>query len=119
MSELKLEGKLSENSYGEADGILFCGSEPVAQWAYERVPRDEPVSVRYWLTDREVTLEEAQREAVEQILGKTDIDWGAHYSELTGYLWTDEEFKVGGHDMIERLRSALGKYLHLEVIISA
>ncbi|MNJ80064.1 hypothetical protein D3C77_783070 [compost metagenome] len=48
-------------------------------------------------------------------MGFCDVGYGARYSELTGYLWTDEYLKVGGHDIIEELRSYVGKWLILEI----
>jgi len=44
-------------------------------------------------------------------------------SEATGYLWTEEWFKVGaekgnGHDLIEELRPQIGKYACVEVTVA-
>jgi hypothetical protein len=36
-------------------------------------------------------------------------------SEYTGYLWTDEDLMVGGHDLLAELKSHLGKFCHLYV----
>lgn len=112
-----LDGRLALGDYGEASDILYCGHRPVAEWAETFLPDNKQVSIRYWVTDKPVSLEEAQREAVEQIMGKTEILFGARYSEITGYLWTDEDFNVGGHDMIARLKGDEGKYLLLEVVV--
>jgi hypothetical protein len=30
-------------------------------------------------------------------------------------LWTDEDLNVGGHDLLEEIRSYLGKFIYLEV----
>lgn len=73
------------------------------------------VTVRYWTTDKQVTRNEAIKAFNEKLMGKVDCDFGAHYSEMTGYLFTDEEVNVGGHDLIERLRSYVGKFLILEI----
>ena len=43
--------------------------------------------------------------------------FGACYSEYTGYLWTDEEVLIGGHDLIEELRGCEGKWLLLEIVV--
>src|SRR5687767_1229328 len=99
-----LDGRLAIGRHGEAHDILYCGHQSLAEWADNFLPDRRQVSIRYWITDKPVTLEEAQRAAAERIMGQTDIEFGARYSEITGYLWTDEDFKVGGHDMIARLR---------------
>lgn len=37
------------------------------------------------------------------------------YSDYTGYLWTEEEFKCGGHDLLKILEGNMGKYIHIEI----
>ena len=37
------------------------------------------------------------------------------YSEITGYLWTDEVVKIGGHDLLKEFETHLGKYLYMEI----
>jgi hypothetical protein len=37
------------------------------------------------------------------------------YSEITGYLWTEESLMIGGHDLLEIFRSHVGHYLVLEI----
>jgi hypothetical protein len=103
---------------GESMDILFCGDECVAEWAEEKL-EGKQITLRWWAADREEPDEAIKRRALEQVMGKVDVEWGARYSEVTGYLWTDEEFKVGGHDMIARLKSDVGKYLLLEAEVSA
>lgn len=108
-------GLLSLHSHGEADGVLFLSSleEPLAEeleWM-----AGKQVSVRYWITDRECTKEDAQRLATLEIMGIGEAEYGARYSEYTGYLWTDEEITVGGHDLLAELKSHAGKWLVLEV----
>lgn len=115
MSTTTYQGLLSFRSYGEADDILFLSSleDPLAEeleWMH-----GTQVTVRYWLTDQQCTREEARESAVLTAMGAADVDFGARYSEITGYLWTDEELKVGGHDLMAELRSNVGKWLILEV----
>lgn len=142
---ITLRGILSLGDYGEGSDILFCGDIPVAQWAQDGIGGGEPVysqvwdtrymskeeaerrtnecptnkfiSVRYWTADQPASDDAIKQRAIEMLYGAAKIDWGARYSEITGYLWTDEDFHIGGHDMIGRLSSEVGKYLLLEVII--
>ena len=111
-------GLLSLHTYGEADDILFLSSvsEPFCEELQWMVGKS--VTVRYWLTDKPCTKEEAQAEWIQHIFGKADGDFGARYSELTGYLWTDEELNVGGHDLMKRLRGGVGKWLHMEIEVA-
>ncbi len=115
MKTREYNGLLALHSYGEESGILFLSSlqDPLAEellW----MSRKE-VTVRYWITDRQCTRDEAQKDFLETVFGRATVDFGAHYSELTGYLWTDENFAVGGHDMITELSSHVGEYLYIEV----
>jgi hypothetical protein len=108
-------GLLSLHQYGDAYDILFLSTvkEPLAdelQWMVRK-----KVTVRYWVTDKQITKDEAQEEFLKTLLGLASGKFGSRYSEITGYLWTDEELNVGGHDLISELKSNIGKWLILEI----
>lgn len=112
------EGLLSLHSWGEASDILFLSSlrDPLAEELQTDIAR-EIVTVRYWITDQKATKEQAQKEFLKKLMGAADCDFGSHYSEITGYLWTDEKCKIGGHDLVAELRNHVGKWLVLEIDI--
>jgi hypothetical protein len=120
METLTFAGKLSEG-WGESDEALtltetddkFYPEFALAE-RLEEIHKKQ-VSVRYWITDEKVTRKEAQEAFLKTLLGAADVEWWARYSEITGYLWTDEELKIGGHDLLEELKSHLGKWLILEI----
>ena len=118
MSNKLYEGLLSLHSDGEADDVLFLSSctEPLADTLLDDIGRKQ-VTARYWVCDKQCTKEEASENLVKQIMGDAKVKYGHAYSEVTGYLWTDEEIKIGGHDLLEELKSAVGKWLILEVEI--
>jgi hypothetical protein len=72
------------------------------------------VSVRYLVSDEPIPEDKIEEAVVRHFYGPSDIKYSIHYSEITGYLWTDENLIVGGHDLLEELKSYIGKYLHLE-----
>jgi hypothetical protein len=37
------------------------------------------------------------------------------YSDITGYLWTEERIKINGHDLFEEINNYEGK--HLDMVI--
>lgn len=116
MSDVRMyQGLLSEHSWGEADDILFLSSlrDPLAE-ALDWMNRKN-VTVRYWITDKECTRDEANEAAMLTVMGAAETELHSRYSEMTGYLWTDEELKVGGHNLLAELRSHVGKWLILEV----
>lgn len=47
--------------------------------------------------------------------GITESEYYHRYSDYTGYLWTEEEFKCGGHDLLKILERNMGKYIHIEI----
>lgn len=97
----------------------IVGDEPLA-WQIKEAMEDhgEFLSVRYYVAPEEFTPE-AMTEAVALLMvGEGYANVGHRYSEITGYLWTDEEINVGNHDLIAELYSHAGKFLHLEIEFS-
>lgn len=79
---------------------------------------DKLVTMRYWVNDRELTsVEQAIELTLEQVMGVGNVHAVCthHWSEVTGYLYTTEKAKVGGHDLIAELEPWAGKYLLLEI----
>lgn len=72
-------------------------------------------TVRYWLSDRAVSLDEVQEEWLKTLYGQTQADYEMRYSEITGYLFTTEDLQVGGHDLLEELKENVGKYAVIEI----
>lgn len=109
------QGLLSMHSWGEADDVLYLSSlkDPLAEelgWM-----RGKQVTVRYWITDKQCTRNEAVEAAMLIVMGVADVKLNSRYSEGTGYLWTDEDLNIGGHDLLSELKGGVGKWLILEV----
>lgn len=108
-------GLLECKDYEEGDNILFLSGEdePLADelsWMSGR-----SVSVRYWVSDKICTREEANDAFLRTCMGDAAVQYQVAYSELTGYLWTDEELMIGGHDLLKELKSSKGRWCILEV----
>ncbi len=116
--KIELSGVLSlHNSGGEWHNALYLSSieEPLAEYFGDEF-RCKQVSVYYYITDMQCTKEEAQEDFLLQTLGgDVDARLCARYSDITGYLWTDEDLKIGGHDLLAELQSSVGKWLILTV----
>ena len=112
------KGVIRECDYGENWGALFIGESeaPLAEILEETITHQQ-VSVRYWTSDKEKTKEELQEGVVSNLFGSVNAEYCDRYSEITGYLWTDEELKIGGHDLMKELKSYVGKYILLEIDI--
>mgnify|MGYP001561316929 CR=1 FL=1 len=116
MEQLIYKGFITERSKGENDDALFIGDMeyPLAE-EFETELQGKQVSVRYWISDTEKTKEQLQEGALKTLIGAVDADYGDRYSEITGYLRTDEELKIGGHDLLAELSSSKGKFVYLEI----
>jgi hypothetical protein len=122
---LVYKGWLTLGSNGEEDDILFLCDKPISDtWDDEPlaellkdVLEERIVSVNYYISNEEVTIEQAQERFLGKLYGISYADYYMHYSEVTGYLWTDEELQIGGHDLLEELKSHKGEYLILQATV--
>jgi hypothetical protein len=119
-------GHLTQRDHGEAMDVLFLGDgegrDPFADEPLARRIADDMgahgsyLSVRYWTSDAEMTDDGLRECAVRALFGDGEgTRYSAHYSEVTGYLWTDEDIMVGGHDLLAELESHLGRWCLLEI----
>lgn len=116
MQLLIYKGLIAENSKGENDEALFIGEieEPIA-YVFEEEIQGKQVSVRYWISDTEKTKEELDENMIMTLAGAVDADYGDRYSDIAGYLWTDEELHIGGHNLLSELRNYIGKFVYMEI----
>jgi hypothetical protein len=116
MQQLIYKGLIAESSRGENYDALFIGEmeEPIA-YEFEEEIQGKQVSVRYWISDTEKTKEELTENMIMTMAGAVDADYGDRYSDVTGYLCTDEELNIGGHDLLSELRSNIGKFVYMEI----
>lgn len=79
---------------------------------------EKALSVRYWITDTETSLEDAQKGAVLSVMGCPVADMEANeysYSEYTSGCDYDTNLKIGGHDLQAELESNKGKWIWLDI----
>ena len=113
---LLLEGKIREKENGEHADALFIGADVVAEAISNDFRYHEtPVFCCWAVSDRPLIPYDLLGIAVEQANGDVDAKYYHQYSEITGYLWTDEEAVIGGHDLLEIFRNHLKKYAILVV----
>jgi hypothetical protein len=112
-------GLINAGDFGENFNALFIGdsSEPIAKTFYDDF-YNQNVTVRYWISEIEMSRELLKQNTLLCISGYVDADYSSRYSEITGYLWTDEELNIGGHNLLNELTSSIGKYVYLEVEIN-
>lgn len=73
------------------------------------------VTIYYYISSVPLSRDQMDYELAKICIGFAEANYEMVYTEYTGYIWTTELLKVGGHDLIEELGSHIGKYLHLVV----
>ena len=120
---LDIAGKISvTEASGCGEFILIYGKDenfiPVEEIIENHELVGQLVSVRYWITSKEVSKEEAVEANVKTLLGEVNGEWHSLCSEATGHMVLEEKLVIGGHDLTEELRAHEGKYLILEITYS-
>jgi hypothetical protein len=144
MKNIIYAGWIREKSFGEADDIIYLGVDggtytdsadpsasiynlnegnyfdgtdiPLADVLQGNIARKQ-VSVCYWITDQQCNKDEAQEQFLKKLYGAADCEFRSHYSDITGYLWTDEDLVIGGHDLLDELRSNVGSFVILDITV--
>lgn len=62
-----------------------------------------------------IDLEHIDETKIASMEGDVESEYYHRYSDLTGYLWTEECFVAGGHDIPQILLSHNGEYIHMEI----
>lgn len=109
-----LKGLLHTHPYTtdapDSEDVLYLTSidEPLAEYLRNNFA-NKCVSVSYWIGDSEYNI------VKDYINGNLSAKFGAVYSEVTGFLWMDEEVCVGGHNLIDEFKSYIGQWMILIV----
>jgi len=114
------KGIIKEKDYGDGEAIFLEGMDKplVLGIQDDREKHGEYLTVKYYVSDKEASEDKLIEEFLKSIIGGDDIRFQVAYSDSTGYLWTDEDLMVGGHDIINEIRNNEGKYLHMEIDFS-
>lgn len=118
--------RLHEELYDGPDDVLFVlpqdydgwydDDETLASQIEAHIKAHGPyLSVQYFVSDVAMNADDLQVAWLDRLEGIGNADYTVHWSDYTGYLWTDEAINVGGHDLLEELKSHKNKYLHLEI----
>lgn len=114
----EIRGLIVSKWDGPQAGIYIVESGRFGRAFATEFPSNTNATVRYAIKkfdDWPETLDEVAADTLAVLDGQAQSDYGDRYSEITGYLWTDEEAKIGGHDLIKELYDNTGKYLWMEI----
>lgn len=122
-----ISGLLIHTSSGEANDLLgvlpTSGDDAYRAVVFAEHANDiisygrKNITVRYYISDTQASIADLSDDLAKVLMGLGQSKFGAHYSEITGYLWTDEDLVVGGHDIVAELKSSIGKWLVMEINI--
>lgn len=70
--------------------------------------RDLVCQASYYITNRVIAWDTLEVDRIRMVMGDPTADFRHVYSDLTGYLWTEEQFVVNGHDIIEEIYQKAG-----------
>lgn len=120
---LRYRGVIALHDHGDAMDILFLDdpanpgyADPLAEIVTDDIDsHGHYLSVRYWTAEATRSDEDMIEGAIREILGAGEAEFKHAYSDITGYLWTDEDIKVGGHDLLAELTDQEGRYCLLEI----
>lgn len=76
---------------------------------------DSYASIQMLTGDTPIDLDHIDETKIVSMMGEVDSEYYHRYSDYTGYLWTVEGFKCGGHDIPKILYSHMGEYIHMEI----
>lgn len=110
-----IRGIIEQCDYGEESDGIWVGDNKLSRELSDL--EDKQVSVRFYLSDVELTDEKIKEQLLLSISGSLTAEYRAAYSDYTGYLWSNDELEIGGHKLLEDLRQHIGKYCLLEIDI--
>lgn len=77
--------------------------------------RDRYASIQMLTGSTPIEADHIDETKVVSMMGEVESEYYHRYSDYTGYLWTDEMFKCGGHDIPQIMLSHIGEYIHMEI----
>jgi len=105
-------------SFSGEESVIETSSYPIAPKMNSLCGWGRFASVNFYVSERPIdSPEKAKEEFIRSIVGGVQAEYRHMHTSLTGYIGTTSEFKVGNHDILEILRSHLGKYIHMEIKI--
>ena len=117
-----LRGKINFNGYltGDADDCTAIQTEDkniIFAEFFEENLNNKQVSISYYISDKPLAREELEKQHIDKIMGIVESSCYPVYSDVTGYLWTEEECKVGGHNILNEINNYEGKYIDMQIVI--
>lgn len=102
-----VKGPVDRTASGTEWLCLHVDGEPLVDQV-EQFNR-KTITVRWWVSDVPLdSVDQAVEQTLKQVMGVLDSRIHHAWSECTGYLWTEEHLKIGGHDILQEISSECG-----------
>ena len=72
-------------------------------------------SIQMLTGDTPIDMDHIDETKIVSMMGMVESHYYHRYSDYTGYLWTEEGFKCGGHNIPQILCNHEGEYIHMEI----
>lgn len=103
---LLLEGEIShwEGEYGAWSVATGTGRVYLAEVIEQLVDWQGSIATFQWhISSEPLGFYELEEHLVQTAMGKVKAEFSHAYSDLTGYLWTNESVKLGDRDLLEEI----------------
>lgn len=111
-------GIIYENSYDDTLWLNDMDEALCSDIEAEIEEHGSFLTVKYFISDEELPKDEIITEHLKKVMGDSTATHNVVYSEITGFLWADQDLIVGGHDLLSELQGNVGKFLHMEITFS-
>lgn len=110
-------GRVRVGTYNEEEAdVVFLGETNLARCVLNDIDQHGSyLSTSYYVSDVPLSEEQLQIEFLKCLDGDATAQYAVMYSEITGYLGTEQDLTIGGHDLLAELRSYEGKYVWLKI----
>lgn len=122
MNKYNLRGKINFEGFltRDADECTAIQTEDeniIFAEFFEENLNNKQVSISYYISDKPLTREELEKQHIDKIMGIVKSSCYPVYSDITGYLWTEEDCKIGGHNLLKEINNYEGKYIDMQIVI--
>jgi hypothetical protein len=101
--------------FDSGDGV-YVGDSPLSD-QLDYLDRKN-VNVRFYISDEERTISELNENLILSMSGALTASYYDRYSDYTGYLWTEDNLKIGNHDLLADIASHKDKYATIIITIN-
>lgn len=114
MKEVEMIGKIDRYFYSNSGHeMLSIGKDILCKLKFNH---SDKIYITYYISDEPLDKKEFLEHYINSIFGNPDIRYNHIYgSEWTGYMMTDQMFKVGSHDLYKELSKYHDKYCYLKI----